>query len=158
MLESLIGNLKTKDVEYKEYKSLAELSTVKIGGTARIIVEPSTSEETVYVLDLMRRESVPHKIVGRGSNILFPDGEYGTPIVRTVKQNSFSIDGCIINVAAGVQLPAFARMMAREGLSGMEELSGIPATLGGAIVGNAGAFGREISDVLLDCRVYDKES
>ena len=85
------------------------------------------------------------------------DEDYLGVVVKTDKLSSCSIKSNCITAAAGVSLPFLARKAIGAGIAGFEELSGIPGSVGGAVIGNAGAFGRECSDIVTEARIYDKK-
>jgi UDP-N-acetylmuramate dehydrogenase len=94
-------------------------------------------------------------ILGGGSNILAADGGVTVPIVHTAGLRDITIDGETVRASCGVGLPELSRAAAREGLSGLEWASGIPGSLGGATVMNAGAYGGEMSQVIAEALVFD---
>lgn len=158
MKGEILEFLKMNDVEYKENASLAAISTVKIGANADLIVYPNNIDKLVSLVSFFRKSKIRHKILGRMSNVLPPDENYCGVIVRTNRFCDYKIKGNLISASAGAFLPYLAKKTADAGLSGLEELSGIPGSLGGAVAGNAGAFGREISDLVESVRVFDVNS
>ncbi len=158
MTDFLIGFLKMNDVEYAENRLLRDFSSVGIGGTARIIAFPKTEKQFCETISFLEKSKIGYKILGRMSNVLPPDDDYSCAIIKTDKMSSFSIRDNKMIVCAGASLPYLAYKVSREGLSGLEELSGIPGSLGGSIIGNAGAFGREISDSVLSVTCYDSQN
>ena len=95
------------------------------------------------------------KIVGRKSNILFADGTLESILIDASGVDFISFSQNEVTVGGGASIPLLSSLACSNGLSGFEELSGIPGSVGGAIVGNAGAFGREICDILHSVLVYD---
>ena len=132
---------------------LSRFSSIRIGGAVEAVVSLSSSEVFGDVLDMYHRGEIPGPLafVGRGSNILFPDAGLGGTLVRFEHGDGGSgsrwhSDGRV-DVDAGLSLPALARDAARRGVAGFEFLSGIPGTVGGAAVMNAGAGSRQWSDL-----------
>lgn len=158
MLESLLEYLKIKDVKYKESIKLSGLSPIRIGGFARIIILPQNIAELVDALQFLREEKVKTKIVGGMSNLLPDDSGYDGVLIKTDLIREVEISGNEITAGCGASLFRIARLTSEQGLSGFEELSGIPGRVGGAVYMNAGAYGREISDLVTECDVYDKDS
>lgn len=154
MLERVKDLLKTKDVKYRENVNLSELSTIKIGGEAGVIVYPTSEDELVYALGVLNSARLNYRVLGRMSNVLPPDENIDYPLVKVDGLSDISIFGTSVTVGAGVPIARLAGVLARESLSGIEELSGIPGSVGGAIFGNAGAYGREISDLTESVRLY----
>ncbi len=147
--------LKANDVEYKENFILAGLSPIKIGGEASLVCFPDNIGKLTCLVDFLESIKIRYKIVGRMSNILFPDKKYEGVVIRTDKISQLEIRDNIISAYCGVALPHLAAVCSRAGLSGLEALSGIPGSLAGAAVGNAGAFGRELSDIVISALLYD---
>lgn len=158
MVEFLIGFLKMNDVEYAENRLLRDFSSVGIGGMAPIIAFPDNTSKLCNIVCFLEKQKIKYKILGRMSNVLPPDDDCSCAIIKTDKMSSFSIKDNKIVACAGTSLPYLTYKVSREGLSGLEELSSIPGSLGGSILGNAGAFGREISDLVLSVTCYDSQN
>lgn len=154
MIENFLGNLKLEEVEYKEFKKMSELSSMKVGGVARALVTPKSEKAFVETLKLLEERNIKYKIIGRMTNILPPDGAYDGILLKTDGLCSLSIKDTFVTVGAGVTLPTLAKGLLRADLGGIEELSGIPGTLGGAVVGNGGAYGKSISQLVYSVRAY----
>ncbi len=157
MTEYLKEYLKVNDVEYKKKEKLSKYSTIKIGGEAEIIAYPDTEDNLTALISFCRKISIKHKIVGNMSNILPSDNGYKGVIIKTDRLNSFEIFGNTVRTGCGVKLPILSKYLADAGLSGFEGLSGIPGQIGGSVCGNAGAFGREMSDIVSSVIVYSPE-
>ena len=124
-------------------------TTFRVGGPADYFVEPETKEELAEVLKLCRNEHMPCYILGNGSNLLVGDGGYrGVMVALNKAWSGISTDHGIIRAGAGALLSAVAKQALRNALTGLEFASGIPGTVGGAVVMNAGAYGAEMADVL----------
>lgn len=150
--------LKEREVEYKECVPFCELSYVKLGGTAALAVYPKTEAELIATVLYAEEYGIKYKVVGRMSNVLPPDGFYGGMILKTDKISEIDRKGNSVFVRCGRTLPSLAAFLADAHLSGLEPLSGIPASIGGAVYMNAGAYGSEISDFIKSVRVLDKKS
>lgn len=155
MQREILDFLKMHDVEHKENLSLATLSPIKIGGNASIVAYPKTSDKLVDLIGFLEKTKIKYKIAGRMSNLLPPDEKYDGVVIRTDKVNHFDIRDNLLTASCGVSLVGISSLLCKEGLSGFEGLSGIPGSVGGAVVGNAGAFGCEISDSISGVLVYD---
>ena len=158
MLESVIKDLKKRDVEIGENIPMKRIGSIGIGGDARIVIAPKTLEQFVSILNYLKNIQIKHKIVGRMTNLLPCDQPYEGVLVRSAGLLGYSLENGILKVNAGESLPGLSSKLSRIGLGGLEELSGIPGTLGGAVVGNAGAFGREIADLVESVTVLDQSS
>lgn len=150
-LRSAAGNV-------SENESMKLHTSFKIGGTAEYMVCAENAEEICRVIELCRAYGVEYTIVGNGSNLLVGDnGISGVVIKIAGKMNKVKIEGNRIFAEAGVLLSVLARAAAEAGLSGLEFASGIPGTLGGAAVMNAGAYGGEIKDVCKRITCMDRD-
>lgn len=124
-------------------------TTFRVGGPADWFVEPETAGELSGVLRVCREENVPYYILGNGSNLLVGDGGYRGVMVSPGKSfGTVSVDGNTLRAGAGVLLSVAARQALAHALTGLEFAAGIPGTVGGAVVMNAGAYGSEMSAVL----------
>ncbi|MEA4900056.1 UDP-N-acetylmuramate dehydrogenase [Desulfitobacterium sp.] len=128
--------------------SLKTLSTWKIGGTAEWVVWPNSVAELETLWRLAQESQIPIRLIGRGSNLLFPDeGLEGITVVSTALTEEIWGEYSL-QAEAGCSIARLAQEAAERGFSGLEFARGIPGTLGGAIVMNAGAHGGEIQNVL----------
>lgn len=141
----------------KANEDLSKYHTFRIKGSADIVLLPESKEELTDMLHFCRVNNYKHAIIGNGSNILFNNGVYSGILITTKKLKNITLDGNNIYCECGVPLPLAAVKALNAELSGLEKLSGIPGSLGGAIVMNAGAYGAEIKDVLTSVSVYDKD-
>ena len=133
-----------------ENEPLSRHNTLKVGGPANILVEPANKNEFINLIKYLADNSIKYYVLGNGSNILFMDRGFPGVIVKTKKLNAtrFNVSGEVI-AEAGTLLSVLAIRAVFQGFGGLEELAGIPGTVGGAIRQNAGAFGREIKDILV---------
>lgn len=153
-LEALQKILKKEQYEIDE--PMSSHITFRVGGTADYYVKPSV-EQLPAVINLCREFQKPWMIIGNGSNLLVGDkGIRGVVIEMGKNADEIIIDGNTITAEAGAMLAAVARMAARKGLAGMEFASGIPGTIGGAVVMNAGAYGGEMKDIIKSVMVLTK--
>ena len=124
-------------------------TTFRIGGPADYFIMPSNEKELAETIRVCREFSIPIYIVGNGSNLLVSDKGYDGVIIHLFKNMSaMRIEGNKVYVQAGALLSKVAVQAGRKGLTGMEFASGIPGTIGGALVMNAGAYGGEMKDVV----------
>ena len=129
-------------------------TTFRAGGCTDYLVEPESVDEVREIVRLCRQEHVPYYVVGNGSNLLVSDEGYRGVILHLYKNMSgFGISGSHVKAQAGALLVRVAKTAAKEGLAGLEFASGIPGTIGGAVVMNAGAYGGEMKDVVTKVRV-----
>ena len=144
-------------IRIQENILLAPLTTFKIGGNARYFTEARTEEEIHEAIAWAHEHNIPFIIFGGGSNVLVPDEGLNALVVH-VATTDVSFDANKLIADAGCNLLALIRSASSKGLGGWEKLSGIPGTLGGAIRGNAGAFGTEIKDVAMKVRAFNTDT
>ncbi|MDO4474482.1 MAG: UDP-N-acetylmuramate dehydrogenase [Eubacteriales bacterium] len=136
---------------------MSKHTTFRIGGPADYFVMPASEEELKQVLSVCREEEIPYYIIGNGSNLLVSDHGYRGVIIQIYKEmNEIRVEGNRICAQAGALLSKIGMEALGAGLAGFEFAHGIPGTLGGACVMNAGAYGGEMKDVLLDVTVIDE--
>lgn len=133
---------------------LASMTTFGIGGPAEYFVDAKTEADIREALLWAREQRVPVFVMGGGSNLLVPDEGVEALVIHIANQK-WSVDGEEVTAEAGCILDTLIRATGLMKLGGLEKMAGIPGTLGGAIRGNAGAFGTEIKDALLSVRVLD---
>lgn len=132
-----------------EQENMSDHTSLRIGGPADYFIDVETEEELGKLLRFLTKEEIPHLLVGNGSNLLFLDEGYRGVILHLT--GDFQIikrSGDTVTVGAARLLSSLAQFVCREGLSGLEPLSGIPGTVGGAVYMNAGAYGGETKDVV----------
>jgi UDP-N-acetylmuramate dehydrogenase len=156
-MEALKRQLNTLGVPYQTDVCLAPYTTFHIGGPAAIMAEPQNEEQLIATLRAVRESGVFSLVLGRGSNLLFPDEGIRGVIIRTAALDQVRIDGQTLTAEGGATLTAITRAAQKAGLSGLEFAYGIPGTLGGALFMNAGAYGGQMSDVITSVRLYDAE-
>ena len=128
---------------------LSRYTSYGIGGPAEAFFQPGDREELARILKLASQETIPVTVMGSGNNCLVSDtGVPGIVISLADRLNNFHIEGGRVTAGAGVALGCLVRQCLQAGLAGVENLVGIPGTIGGALVMNARAFGGEISTCL----------
>ena len=129
-----------------------------IGGNAAAYFEVSTTDELAYVAQLKKRCHVPVAIIGRGSNLLVSDAGYPGIVIRLSGEfNRLEFNQNRVEVGAGVSLPRLSKIAASHGLSGVEFALGIPGSVGGALIMNAGAWGNSFGDLVERVQVMTDE-
>jgi UDP-N-acetylmuramate dehydrogenase len=136
---------------------LSSKSSFKIGGKADLAVFPKNASELEYIMAYLKDREMPYIVVGNASNILFEDDGYRGCVIFTEKMNVVSVEGSRITAGAGMSFTALAVNAKNASLTGLEFAYGIPGSVGGAVVMNAGAYGGQVSDVLESATVYDTE-
>ena len=126
------------------------MSTFKIGGIAPYVISPDSTKQVSELLTYISDNSIPYKVVGNCSNILFPDGVVDYILIKTDKLCDLQIENNEITCGAGLILAKVSSVALKSDLSGMECLFGIPGTVGGAVKMNAGAYGAEMSQIVTE--------
>ena len=133
-------------------------TSFQIGGPADVLIAPASPDELEVGLAWARRHRLPVTIIGNGTNLLVRDkGIRGLVIKIAGNLSAVSFQGTNVRAEAGLSLADLSRMAAERGLRGLEFTCGIPGTLGGAVVMNAGAYGGEMKDVVARVSVIDLE-
>ncbi len=133
-------------------------TTFRIGGPADYFVMPETVEELAKILALCKEEGMPYFVLGNGSNLLVGDKGFRGVVIQLYKNfDGMSIEGTKVTAKSGAMLIRVAKEAGKAGLTGLEFASGIPGTIGGAMVMNAGAYGGEMKDVVTAVTVLTKE-
>ncbi len=136
---------------------LSKHTTFRIGGRADAFFEPADSDDLSSALAFIRKEGIRHIVIGQGSNLLFSDSGYRGCVIRIGGAMSKTVlNDRLADVEAGAPLHSFINKLAKRGLSGLEELSGIPGSVGGVVSMNAGAFGKSISECLISVVYIDE--
>lgn len=149
-LEQIVG----KD-GIRQMEPMSKHTTFRVGGPADVLVTPDCAA-LARVIRLCQSKKEPYYIIGNGSNLLVGDGGIRGVVIETKGVlNEITVEGERIVAGAGALLSRTASRAAAHGLSGMEFAAGIPGTVGGAVVMNAGAYGGEIKDILESITVVD---
>lgn len=162
---SLLKN-KILDENILKEESMKKHTSFKIGGNADFFVKAKSVEDVKFVVDICKKNDIPLTIIGNGSNILVKDEgirgivlkididkfEINEKIPEELRKNNNSV---IITVGAGVLLGKLAFQLLKKSISGFEFASGIPGTIGGAIRMNAGAYGSEFKDIVIETMCMD---
>jgi UDP-N-acetylmuramate dehydrogenase len=151
---NVLAALPALAVERQEHVSLAELTYLGIGGTTDLL-RIRKHESIPALLELLDRQTVPHKFIGGGSNLLVIDGELPFVVLQLAKaENEVVIEGNFAHVDAAADLGRMVTYCAKNDLGGMEGLIGVPGTVGGALRMNAGAYGTQIGSYVREVKVY----
>lgn len=142
----------------KSNEPMSRHTTFKVGGPAALFVTCKDEEQLKTVMELIKRSNMRHDILGNGSNLLVGDGGYdGLILYMGEPWKYYHKDGDCLIAGAGISMPALARMALNHSLSGLEFAAGIPGSVGGGIVMNAGAYGIEMKDVVKSVKVLDTD-
>ena len=141
-------------VKAERGKRFAELTSLRVGGAIDWVISPATEEQAAAVVYELEKAGIGWRPVGSGSNVLADDADHHYVVLSLSEmKGEVTFDGEQVSVSAGYSLPRLCIDVARQGLSGIEGLGGIPGTVGGALWMNAGAYGHEIGTVTETVRV-----
>jgi UDP-N-acetylmuramate dehydrogenase len=148
--------LREADLSFRENEPFSRHTTMGVGGPAAVMVFPRSPAELQKALALRRELDVPHRVLGGGSNLVVVDEGLDELVVNTEAMRKVEIrDDATVTAEGGANLIRTVMSACRAGLRGLESACGIPGSVGGAAVMNAGAYGFSISDVMTDIVVFD---
>ncbi len=137
-------------------QSLKDMTTFRTGGSCSCLLEIDTEEQLCQLIRLFGRTEQPYFILGNGSNTLVKDAGYSGIVLHIDRSmDAITVEGNIITAEAGAMLSKVSRVAAEHGLSGLEFAAGIPGSVGGGVVMNAGAYDGEMKNVLSTVRLLD---
>jgi UDP-N-acetylmuramate dehydrogenase len=148
---------KKDQIIFQKNVSLAEYTAFKIGGKARYFFEAKNIKELILAIKAAKKMKMPFFILGGGSNLLVSDKGFNGLVLK-IKNKGIKVCGTKIIAEAGVFMGQLLNATVKSGLSGLEWSSGIPGTIGGAICGNAGAFGKSMKDSVCSIEVLDTKN
>lgn len=137
---------------------LKELSTIGIGGKVKYLVRPYSFVDLTKLLDYLKENNIQYYILGNASNVILDDSYFDGVIIKLDEFNNIDIDGNFVTAGAGVMLPKLVNVCLQKELVSLAPFSMIPGTVGGSVVGNAGAYGHEIMEYVKEVKVIDKDN
>ena len=146
--QQVLSKMKKYCVETHLDKRFDELTTLGCGGKIKITIYPDTVRKLVKVVRLLEKLDVAHYILGKGSNVLASDSDYDGVVVVTTKMSKLVAHGVKIHALAGASTLSVYKETEKRGLSGGEFLACLPATIGGAVMSNAGCYGQDVKGIL----------
>jgi UDP-N-acetylenolpyruvoylglucosamine reductase len=157
-MEQLLGILENSGGGVvKLYEPMANHTTIRVGGPAQYWIELRAIASFVEVVKFLRSQSIPIRVIGRGSNLLVRDGGIRGAVIHPCKGefDEVRIEGDLVHAGAGARLKKIASSARNAGLGGFEWMEGIPGNLGGALRMNAGAMGTQTFDQVVSVRLLD---
>lgn len=139
-------------------QNLSFLTSMHVGGPADLVLSPRDTGAFIRLLDFLNARGIRYRVIGNGTNLIASDDGFRGVIVTTGGIDRLSLSGEVLRAGAGVSLSRAANAAREAALGGIEELYGIPGTVGGALYMNAGAYGKTVADLLLSATVYHPES
>ncbi len=141
-------------LKVSENVPLSKLSRFELGGPARILADASTEDALTRALEVVRESGTPWTLIGGGSNLVVDDAGYPGVVLRYTASN-IAVDGETVRVESGAKLQDLVDLTIDRGLQGLETMTGIPGWVGGAVYGNAGAYGHSIDERIARVRFFD---
>ncbi len=157
-MENLRRMLEMSDIATETDLLLSRHSTFRIGGRARLACFPETRDAFLTALRAVRQLGMTPTVIGNASNVLFPDEGLDMPVIFTERCRSFRLEARMLYADAGASLASLAVAARDASLCGLEFAAGIPGTLGGAVLMNAGAYGGCMADICVESDYYDSVS
>lgn len=158
VVEEILKRIGEQGIQVSFSVTFKELTTIRVGGPPWAIFYVDHQKALIKLLQELKQASIPWVVVGKGSNLLASDeGFEGVVISLRGKLANLQINGSVLRTGAGLSLSLLMNKAIRYGLGGLEFLVGIPGTVGGAVRMNAGAFGREIKDLLMEVELCSSE-
>lgn len=154
--DKYIGRTDLGDLLWDE--PMAKHTTFRIGGPADLLIDIAQEEEAQRAVEALKQDGVPYMLLGNGSNLLVRDGGIRGAVVKLGERFAgIRLEDNLVHAQAGASLTAVSNRCVAADLAGFEFASGIPGTVGGAMVMNAGAYGGEMKDIVKEVRVLDEE-
>ncbi|MDU0355985.1 FAD-binding protein [Paraglaciecola aquimarina] len=155
-ISSISKLLEDVDCNFREDVLLSEVTRWKIGGVAKLVIEPKSVDGLSTLLQLFHSHNIPKLVVGSTSNLLFSDEGLDIPLIQIGSAlSNVTFKGNRVVCESGIWVPGFARMLASKGLSGLEHICGIPGTLGGLIYMNGGSQRKGIGSHIANVTTID---
>ena len=154
MTKCFIDFLKKQDVKYHENFPISQISSMGVGGKANVVAFPNNIHNLIDEIDFLTEQKIKFKVLGGMTNILPCDEKIDGVLLLTKKIDSYSVAENILTAECGVKLSKVISEAAKFNLGGMENLFGIPGSIGGIVYMNAGAYGTSVSDFLISASIY----
>ena len=149
----MIKEFLKKHGDYRDDRSFKDITTIKMGGMISHYVEPYHVDDLKEIVNFAKTNHIDYKLIGNGSNIIAGSNNYDGIVINLKHFDNYEISNTEVYVEAGVLAPYFAQVLASAGLSGFEFASGIPGSIGGLVCMNAGAYKKEMGDILKEVQV-----
>lgn len=154
-MKAFLAQCKGARIPVKHDLPLCDYSTFRIGGSADLALFPTTTEQLCLQLAMLAQSGLRYCVIGNGSNVLFSDAGYRGVVIFTTEMKQYRFDRDTLFAQSGASLARVCTDASRQGYEGFAFGCGIPGTVGGGVFMNAGAYGGQISDVLLCSECYD---
>ena len=152
---ALYSRLKALKVPCSEIIAMSNYTSMQVGGIASIIASVRNAEELITAIREAKNHYIKYVVIGNGSNVIFSDKGFDGLVILTGEMKNYSVEGNIIKADCGASISRVAIAAQKAELTGLEFAYGIPGTVGGGVFMNAGAFGGNMSDVVVSTICYD---
>ena len=142
--------------DIKENEDMSLHTTYKVGGVCDYYVQPSSIDNLITLIKVLKENDIKFKVIGKGSNTIFSSKRFNGVVINLNKLDQVEINDTNVNVMSGFSLIKLSNVCANNNLSGIEFASGIPGNVGGAIYMNAGAYNSSMSDIVVDVTYLDE--
>ncbi|MBQ6840582.1 MAG: UDP-N-acetylmuramate dehydrogenase [Bacilli bacterium] len=143
--------------EVFENEDLKKYTTLGIGGIAKYLVKPSNEKNLIDLISYLKENNIKYYVLGNGSNVILDDSYFDGVVIRLDNLKEITFDSNTVTAAAGVMLPMLVNVCLQKSFISLAFASMIPGTVGGSVVGNAGAYGHEIMEYVKSVKVLDSE-
>ncbi len=143
-------------IEYLKDELLSKHTTYKVGGPCSYMVFPKNVDELKKIVEIIKDNKMKYMILGNGSNVIFSSKKYEGTIINLKYLKDYKIERNKLTAYSGASLPQIALFTVNNGYKGLDFAVGFPASVGGAVFMNAGCYGSEMSDVILDVTYLDE--
>ena len=154
-VERLTQIVNPQNIKFNEPLHLYTMT--KLGGNADVFITPSTEEEAIEVIRFAANQNISILMLGNGSNMVVRDGGVRGIVLHFNLLNNISINDTTIVAQAGALIKDVSKLAAANSLTGFEFACGIPGSIGGAMAMNAGAYGGEIKDIIVECTIVTRD-
>lgn len=145
--DKAVSIMKKKSIETCANLTFAELTTLGTGGKIKLVVYPDTVSKLIFVIRCLTKLNVDYVVLGKGSNTLASDESYCGVVVSTLKLKKIKLHGRNVYAQAGASTVTLAKLLQDNGLSGGEFFACLPASVGGAVITNAGCYNQDVKSV-----------
>ena len=155
---TLYTRLNAMNILCREAVSMADYTTMQVGGPAAVMALVRSADELITVIKEAKNIGIRYTVIGNGSNTIFADRGFDGLVIVTTEMKKYSIEGDVIKADCGASITRLAVEAQKAGLTGLEFAYGIPGTLGGGVFMNAGAYGGSLSDVVVSSICLDTQN
>lgn len=152
-VDAIASKMKKFSIQTCKNVPFCGLTTLGVGGTIKLVIYVKTKRQLLYAVRTLFQTKTPYLVLGNGSNVLASDDEYDGVVIIN-KASKISIHGRTVTVFSGTSTVTLAKQLQLSGLTGGEFMACLPATVGGAVVGNAGCYGQDVAGVLTKVTVF----